>query len=162
LKGAAQPFSVRNADRIIEMTGRIPVYKLHGSLNWSGNEDKLTMYQDMRAAFRNGGDAAIIPPIPEKEVPRWLTAVWNEAEVALRWSDVWVVCGYSAPEYDQAVRNLLRNGSGERPLKIFLLSPDSNFLTSRWSDIAPAADVFPLDGLPKGVEALAEALGKIS
>jgi hypothetical protein len=31
LKGAAQPFSIRSPERLIEMTGTIPVYKLHGS-----------------------------------------------------------------------------------------------------------------------------------
>jgi hypothetical protein len=61
------------------MTGTIPVYKLHGSLNWSLTGQTVVAYQDMRPAFRHGGDAAIIPPIPEKLVPAWLKAIWSEA-----------------------------------------------------------------------------------
>jgi hypothetical protein len=97
LKGAAQPFSVQAPARLIEMTGSVPIYKLHGSLNWSLAGDTLLMYQDLRAAYRNGGNAAIVPPVPEKSVPTWLAAIWEEAELALRKSEVWIICGYSAP-----------------------------------------------------------------
>ncbi len=107
LTGAPQPFSRWAPDRTIEMTGSIPVFKLHGSLNWTLRGRSVLAYQDMRAAFRHGGDAAIIPPIPEKPVPSWLQAVWTEAEESLRSSDVWVVCGYSMPEYDTQVMGII-------------------------------------------------------
>jgi hypothetical protein len=68
LKGAAQPFSQWAPERIIEMTGTVPVFKLHGSLNWVLNGQSIVMFQDMRAVFRHGGTAAIIPPIPQKLV----------------------------------------------------------------------------------------------
>jgi len=64
LKGAAQPFSRWSYEQLIEMTGTIPVYKLHGSLNWSLTGGTIVAYQDMRPAFRHGGNAAIVPPIP--------------------------------------------------------------------------------------------------
>ena len=54
------------------MTGTIPVFKLHGSLNWTLNDQSIVAFQDMRPAFRHGGTAAIIPPVPEKPVPPWL------------------------------------------------------------------------------------------
>jgi hypothetical protein len=54
------------------MTGSVPIYKLHGSLNWSLEGKVLVLYQDMRAAYRARGNAAIIPPTPEKPVPSWL------------------------------------------------------------------------------------------
>ena len=79
------------------MTGSVPVYKLHGSLNWALSGETIIAYQDMRAVYRNGGDVAIVPPVPEKSVPVWLKTVWHQAEQALLKSDVWVVCGYSAP-----------------------------------------------------------------
>ena len=41
---------------------------LHGSLNWSRAGEGLELFQDLRPAFRGGGDAAIIPPVPEKEI----------------------------------------------------------------------------------------------
>jgi len=34
LTGAAQPFSRWSPERVIEMSGSVPIYKLHGSLNW--------------------------------------------------------------------------------------------------------------------------------
>jgi hypothetical protein len=114
----------------------------------------------MRAAYRSGGNAAIIPPIPEKSVPSWLQTVWHGAELALRQSDVWVICGYSAPAYDSEVLRLLKNGSASRSLRIFLLSPESDFLRARWNDLAPEADIVPLPGLPEGIQALADNLAE--
>jgi SIR2-like domain len=158
LKGAAQPFSRWSPERLVQMNGSIPVFKLHGSLNWSLAGEQLVLYQDMRAAYRNGGNAAIVPPVPEKVVPGWLQAVWCEAEIALRNSDVWVVCGYSAPSYDSEVLRLLAAGSVGRPLVTLLLSPDSEALCSKWQNIAPEATILPLPGLPAGTKMLAEWL----
>lgn len=70
-------------DSHVEMDGAIPVYKLHGSLNWSRVGDELELFQDLRPAFRHGGDAAIVPPVPEKEIPAWLRPVWSSAEAEL-------------------------------------------------------------------------------
>jgi hypothetical protein len=78
LRGTAQPFSRWAPEDIIEMTGTIPVFKLHGSLNWTLNGRFIVAFQDMRPAFRHGGTAAIIPPVPEKPVPPWLHEVWRE------------------------------------------------------------------------------------
>jgi hypothetical protein len=158
LKGAAQPFSKWSPEKLIEMTGNIPLYKLHGSLNWSLAGETLVTYQDMRPAYRSGGNAAIIPPVPEKTVPSWLQGVWHDAELALRTSDVWVICGYSAPAYDTEVSRLLKSGSAGRPLRILLLSPDSGGLRPRWNDLAPEANVVPLPGLPEGIGALTRHL----
>jgi SIR2-like domain len=158
LKGAAQPFSVHSPERLIEMTGTIPVYKLHGSLTWALSEDTVQTYQDMRAAFRHGGTAALVPPIPEKPVPPWLRPVWNEAAMALRRSNTWVVCGYSAQSYDTEVRELLRRGGNGRPIKLLLLSPESTSLVSRWREIVPNANIVPLPGLPEGIEPLGKHL----
>src|SRR6202040_290832 len=55
LKGAAQPFSVRSPERLIEMTGTIPVYKLHGSLK--GNRSRKA--GDEQGAPRGAQTAAV-------------------------------------------------------------------------------------------------------
>jgi hypothetical protein len=158
LTGAPQPFSQRAPDRVIEMTGSIPVYKLHGSLNWTLKGRSILAYQDMRAAFRHGGDAAIIPPVPEKSVPDWLQAVWTKAEASLRTSNVWVICGYSMPEYDTEVLELLRRSGTGHPLTVFILDPQSNKLQDRWMDLLPHCKAVPLGRLPDGVEGLARLL----
>jgi hypothetical protein len=143
------------------MTGTIAIYKLHGSLYWSLSGDAVVTYQDMRSAFRHGGNAAIIPPIPEKRIPVFLAEVWKEAEKALSRSAVWLVCGYSAPEYDTEVLRLLRESGVGRPLSILLSSPDSHSCVSHWKKVVPDANVIPLPGLPSGIEAIAHCLAAL-
>jgi hypothetical protein len=158
LKGAAQPFSIRSPDRLIEMTGHVPVYKLHGSLSWGLSNGAIEFYQDMRPAFRNGGNAAIVPPVPEKTAPDWLKPVWCEAKRALGHASIWVVCGYSAPTYDVQVRELLAQSRPDKPLTILLSSPDSEASILHWKKFIHHADIIALPGLPEGIGALARTL----
>lgn len=161
LRGTAQPFSRWAPEDIIEMTGTIPVFKLHGSLNWTLNGRFVVAFQDMRPAFRHGGTAAIIPPVPEKPVPPWLHEIWCEAKSSLRRSDVWVMCGYSMPAYDTEVLRLLKTGGTGRPLTIFLLSPEADALQKRWTSLLPEASITCLPGLPEGIEPLAQHLASM-
>jgi hypothetical protein len=140
---------------MIEMTGTIPIFKLHGSLNWTLNGPSLVAFQDMRRAFSNGGTAAIIPPVPEKQVPPWLQEVWRGAESSMRRSDAWVVCGYSMPSYDIEVSRLLEAAGAGRWPKIILLSPDADALGERWTKLLPRSEIICLPGLPEGTEHLA-------
>jgi hypothetical protein len=127
LTGAAQPFSRWSPERVIEMTGIVPVFKLHGSLNWSLSGGAIVAYQDMRPVYRHGGTGAIVPPVPEKLTPAWLEAVWRDAASSLRRADVWVICGYSFPPYDTEVAELLSRSGVGRSLIVFLLSPPPKF-----------------------------------
>jgi hypothetical protein len=158
LVGVSQPFSRYSYEKEITMTGAIPVYKLHGSLSWSLHSEKLCMYQDLRAAFRNSGDAAIIPPLPEKEVPSWLSLTWQESLASLHEAEVWVICGYSMPSYDTEILRLLREGLEGNCREVFLLSPSSNSLTEKLRELAPRVLVTALPGLPDGIQPLWNAL----
>jgi hypothetical protein len=158
LKGAAQPFSRWAPERTIEMTGTIPVFKLHGSLNWTLIDQSIVAFQDTRPVFRHGGTAAIIPPVPEKRVPPWLNQIWKGAEASLRRSDVWVVCGYSMPPYDTEVLRLLETAGTGRPLTVFLLDPDCIALKEKWTSLLPQGNIICLPGLPQGIEILARHL----
>jgi hypothetical protein len=143
----------------IELEGAVPVYKLHGSLNWSREGDGLKLFQDLRLAFRGGGDAAIIPPIPEKEIPAWLQPVWSSAEEELARAAVWIVCGYSLPSYDVAITELLRRTAIAGNLRhIFVLDPRASDVCCRYSTIAPNVQVMALEGLPGGINTLRELL----
>jgi hypothetical protein len=150
LKGLAQPFTTQKPDRLVELSGEIPLFKLHGSLNWSFKAERLVMYQDMRPSFRNGGDAAIIPPIPEKSIPNWLQQVWHEAKQILSKSDIWVVCGYSLHDYDIAMRNMITKAAKDSVnlTKIVIIDPHSNELKKQWEAISTKPEILCLPGLP--------------
>jgi hypothetical protein len=123
----------------------IPLAKLHGSLNWSLT-DRVEVYPDLRAAFRNGGDAAIIPPLPEKPVPEWLEPVWEKANTELAAANEWVVVGYSLPPYDYEINDLLAR-SARKVRRIRIYDPYADSIASRWSDVAPSAHVTTHPGL---------------
>jgi hypothetical protein len=150
LKGSALPFTVHGPRRWVELSGSTPVYKLHGSLNWAREEDQLELYQDLRPAFRKGGDAAIVPPVPEKKVPSWLQSVWDEAETELAGATFWIVCGYSLPNYDLAIRSMLRRAAGTNEKHIFLLDPRCEEIFESYKSMAPDAEIHSLPGLPAG------------
>lgn len=151
LKGDAQSFSVHKSDRQIELEGTIPLYKLHGSLNWSFESGSLKMYQDCRPAFRHGGTAAIIPPLTEKATPPWLGNVWDSCEAHLKQCPNWLIIGYSLPLYDIALSELFKR-AGNAVANIWILDPyAAGGIQSRWSATAPSARVVCLPGLPEAL-----------
>ena len=156
LKGTAFPFSIMKQERQIELEGGIPLYKLHGSLNWGLETGVLSLYQDNRPAFRHGSDAQIVPPILEKGVPPWLAGVWNGARQALASCSTWIVCGYSLPLYDHAITQLFSDAAAVGTVaRIILLDPNAETLIDRWKAIAPQAEIHPLPGLPDALIDLA-------
>lgn len=157
LRGTQLPWAYQG--NYIELEGAIPVYKLHGSLNWSRTGDGLELFQDLRPAFRGGGDAAIIPPVPEKEIPAWLRPVWSSAEEELARAAVWIVCGYSLPSYDLAIAELLRRAATAGNLRrILVLDPHASDVCCRYSAIVQNVQVVALEGLPEGIKQLRELL----
>jgi len=158
LKGVFYPFTVNNPQRFLQLEGAVPVYKLHGSLNWSIEKGQFRMYQDMRPAFRHGGTAAIVPPVPEKKAPPWLLPIWKAAEQEISSANVWIVCGYSLPEYDRSIYQLLANAAGSTKKIIFIIDPFSEEIATKFQSIASFAEVIPLRGLPEGVEDLFETI----
>jgi SIR2-like domain len=138
--------------------GEIPLAKLHGSLNWSEENDELVIYPDFRPVWRRGGTAAIVPPLPEKRVPAWLVPVWSAAGGMLRRARRWIVVGYSLPPYDLAVRRLLAEASADGALEsILLVDPLWRSLSDRWAQIAPSAQIHGFNDLSSATSALANA-----
>jgi hypothetical protein len=155
LKGTALPFSVAKAEREIELNGSIPLYKLHGSLNWGLSRGLLALDQDNRPAFRHRGDTQIVPPIFEKQTPSWLRNVWDEAGYALASCSTWIVCGYSLPIYDHLIAQLFADAAKQQHLtEIILLDPNSQNLHQRWKGVAPNTLVRTLPGIPEGLRHL--------
>jgi hypothetical protein len=153
LRGTQLPWAYQGSN--IELDGAVPVYKLHGSLNWSRAGDRLELFQDLRPAFRGGGDAAIIPPVPEKEIPAWLRPVWHSAEEELARAAVWIVCGYSLPSYDVAITELLARAAVAGNLgRVVVLDPNASDVCCRYSAIVQNVQVIGVEGLPEGINKL--------
>lgn len=153
LKGQALPFYCKEQNKIIELNDGIPIFKVHGSLNWSIENGKIGFYQDMRPAFRHNGDSAIIPPLIEKKVPHWLKSVWRQSEFMLSNCSTWIVCGYSMPEYDVAINRLLENAVRKGNVdNLFLLDPYSQQIKARWQKLSGNLKIICCQGLPEALE----------
>lgn len=96
-------------------------------------------------AFRGGGAAAIIPPLPEKEVPPWLEPVWQEAFETLSQADAWIVIGYSLPDYDFEVRRLF--SAAYRGQEIEIWDPSARRVADAFAGVAPGASFDLRSGL---------------
>jgi|ERR1051326_3945021 hypothetical protein len=141
----------------VELGHEITLFKMHGSINWANEPHGFKIHDDVRAAFRverKRGNVAIIPPLPGKEMPDWLTNVWKQAIEALGSSQVWVVCGYSLPDYDDALKDFFEAaGRKTSGLRVYILDPISECLVERWKSILPlGTNVRPLPGLPEALE----------
>jgi hypothetical protein len=162
LKGVAQPFSVANPDRVIELSGELPLYKLHGSLSWGTEQGELKFYQDYRSAFRRGGNAQIVPPTVEKIAPAWLSDVWAGAREALSQATSWLVCGYSLPQYDVAITSLFSEAARLGNVQtIVIMDPYADAIACRWNAVAPRAMTISLAGLPESLPQLRSLLPQL-
>ena len=136
--------------------GSVPVFKLHGSVSWAYGRGGLEKYHDCRPAIR--GDAAIIAPVREKEIPRAFGGVWSGAAEALCTAGKWLVVGYSFPEYDLAVNELLRN-CYRAGTTVHVANPDRDAV-SRLGKLIPMPNVVRHGGLPDALGEIRAMLGK--
>lgn len=120
LRGAGT-FSVRH--RWVDVSGTVPLCKLHGSLSWAVEGRSLRAYADCRPAHRRSSISYVVPPQPEKRPPTLLAPQWEAAAEVLTRTDHLIVVGYSAPPYDHAVESLLRN-PGERLNLVRVVDPN--------------------------------------
>lgn len=141
----------------ITASGTVPIYKLHGSVSWSYRNSQLVRYHDCRPAIR--GDAAIVAPVTSKVLPQYLMAVWKGAKDTLNASPVWLIIGYSLPDYDELVRNLLRD-SAQDDLTVHVFDPDDK-VVGRLSAILRSRSIKHHPGLPHGIDELETILNDI-
>jgi hypothetical protein len=138
----------------VTAAGSVPVYKLHGSISWSYRGGQLIRYHDCRPAIR--GDAAIVAPVTTKLLPGYLEPVWEKARVALSTARLLLVVGYSLPEYDELVRDLLRDAAPKN-LAVHIFDPDPE-VPSRFESLLPGRTVERHQGLPQGLTELTDVL----
>ena len=137
----------------VRLGEEIILHKMHGSLNWAREPHGLKIHDDVRAAFRvdaSKGQILVVPPIPEKLMPPELYNVWQSAEEHLANSDVWLVCGYSLPEYDEALREFFsRTAKHSRAKHLIICDPEAEAVAGRWRDVFEVApEVHKMPGLP--------------
>jgi hypothetical protein len=149
----------------VQLGSEIAMFKMHGSINWCDEPHGFKIHDDVRGVFRTGskyGTMAIVPPIPGKDGPPWLTKVWEYAARNLRISTIWIICGYSMPDYDDALKKFFFEAAVNTPCKrVFILDPNSEALVSKWRVILPSDSiVIPLKGLPEGLRQLIELQSK--
>ena len=135
--------------------GTVPLLKLHGSVSWAFGKNGIDRYHDCRPAIR--GDAAIIAPITEKSVPLSFRSIWDHAASALTKSNIWIIVGYSFPEYDRAINELFRSNAPHRPT-VHVLNPDP-CVGRRLRTLLPHTNVYSHEGIPDAFDDLPEILG---
>ena len=118
--------------------GTVPRLKLHGSVSWSFSGNGIDRYHDCQPAIR--GDAAIIAPVTEKSIPSMFRPIWDRAASALSKSNIWIVVGYSFPEYDEAINRLFQS-SANCATQVHIIDPDPKVF-NKVQSLLPDADVF--------------------
>jgi NAD-dependent SIR2 family protein deacetylase len=114
----------------------VPLYKLHGSLNWlyCGICNTITLTPNVKGVIDLITDAdtnrdraicrvcgsimtpIIVPPTFYKDMSRvFLSLIWNKAENALRLVDQIIFCGYSFPDADMHIKYLIKRAQVNRP-----------------------------------------------
>jgi hypothetical protein len=104
--------------------GTMPLLKIHGSLNWAYSEEiGIDFYVDCYPSLTRGQRPLIVPPQSNVQQNVVLKQTWQKASEVLNGADVWVFCGYSFPDYDVDVRNLLAS-SASNLHRVVILSTD--------------------------------------
>lgn len=94
-------------------TGRFPkqglrLLKLHGSLNWRVQNEKLGLLADPYCR-RGDGELALVPPLWQKSFDDHpFTALWRSARTALTSTKALLFIGYSLPLTDVYTQAMLR------------------------------------------------------
>jgi len=97
------PYPVSQWAHPVILTGENPLAKIHGSISW----DENGYYTDGRRGLT--GNALIMPPTPDKQIPESLKYVWELAEGILKRANRLLVFGFAFNPYDEAVLNLLQS-----------------------------------------------------
>lgn len=132
----------------ITASGTVPLFKLHGSVSWTGDKGQPTEFHDCRPAIR--GDALIVAPVRGKRPPASLDQVWKGSRNAIRQAKRIVVVGYSLPEYDDQVIELLR--ASPDLCHFHVLDPNPE-IAQKFEDVL-GRPAIQHAGLPEGIDEL--------
>jgi SIR2-like protein len=93
----------------MDTSGDVPLYKLHGSVDWQQTGSQLHHSTSNEFAITCGdGEIAIGSPGPNKSrLSESLSEIWNEALERIRYAEVVVFVGYRFPPSDSEARSKL-------------------------------------------------------
>jgi len=118
--------------RRVVLTGTIPLAKVHGSVSW----DDSQKYTEGRRGIT--GNALIVPPTHDKELPEPLRYTWGVGEDILSKSTRIIVFGFSFNPYDGDILTLLKS-NGRNLKTVLLVNRSSNVV----SQIEAAQSLWP-------------------
>jgi hypothetical protein len=128
----------RNANKTNR--AKLPIYKLHGGINWTLDENRSVRIKDRPYVVRTGkkkfirGDVSILPPGWNKRIDRNpYKEFWRQARLELEACASIVIIGYSLPETDilakaffsEVVRHRAATNRA-RVKQLHLCDPDDN------------------------------------
>ena len=126
----------------------IIVLKLHGGLGWHVGDAGVPLMDVFRAhkitpnieylpdkgsLFFGGSSTLLWPTYVKSTLPGAWKQIWTRAGEALRAADELIVCGYSLPESDTAIRALLL-ASASSPFAITVVDPCLE-VADRWESL---------------------------
>jgi SIR2-like domain len=121
--------SSRGAYGPVELTGRVPLAKVHGSLSWAFPPDGgLIRYVDCRPSRGQRYSVAVFPPGGADTAS--FRPVFGLARRILSAATIWLVIGYSFPDADDDVRQLVRD-SASRLALVCVVDPRSSEVVRR-------------------------------
>jgi hypothetical protein len=91
----------------------LPIYKLHGSVNWSPGSmpnDRIKIYGTYSNVREIDDDVLLVPPTWRKVFGGHLTEVWEKAIKALETATRIIIIGFSMPSTDTHFKYLLAAG----------------------------------------------------
>lgn len=128
--------SSRGAYGPVKLTGRVPLAKVHGSLNWGLSEDGcLVRYVDCRPSRGRRYQVALFPPGGEDPSP--FQGVIRLAREILFAANIWLVIGYSLPDGDDDVRELIQ-GSASNVEVVYVADPRGTEVVRRLQGVIQA------------------------
>lgn len=100
------------------------LYKIHGSLNWKEDGDKIRRMEDNES--EDGTNFVIYPTMLEKEYDRKpYSALWEQFKIRIKNSDVFIVigCSFRDDEIKKQFRTFLNS---KENTKLFVISPTAD------------------------------------
>jgi hypothetical protein len=108
----------------VAVRGKVPLLKLHGSLNWAlSPQGEIIKYVDCRPSRGRRYRPLVLPPGATSEGDA-LREMWDSARDVLTQSETWIFCGYSLPHYDEPVQELLAKSAEGRIARVLVLDTD--------------------------------------